>query len=171
MSGSQEIREYFSELVEPLDTDEILEDMFKKLKEKILSKFAETFDEQNRKTDELEGKIAIQANTTDQLIIKYDENEQYSTHNCLSIYGIECSDDERNDNVLQREKECCDEMNLPLQDENIDRVHGIGNNYADKRIGKKVKSIIVKFNFWKSRQQFYHARSKQLNNSKRKPGQ
>ena len=38
-------------------------------------------------------------------------------------------------------------------------------------LGKKVKSIIVKFNSWKSRQQFYNARTKHFNNSKRKPGQ
>ena len=35
MSVSQEIRESFSELVEPLATNEILEDMFQKLKEEI----------------------------------------------------------------------------------------------------------------------------------------
>ena len=33
--------------------------MFKKLKEKIISKFEEKFDEQNRKIDELEGTIVI----------------------------------------------------------------------------------------------------------------
>ena len=70
MSVSQEIREYFSELVKPLATNEILEDRFKKLKEEIISKFEEQFHEQNRKSDELEGKITIQANTIDQLIIK-----------------------------------------------------------------------------------------------------
>ena len=48
--------------------------MFKKLKE-IVSKFEEKFDEQDRKIDELERKIAIQANTTDQLIIKCDDKE------------------------------------------------------------------------------------------------
>ena len=76
MSVSQEILEYFSEIVKPLATNEILEDMFKKLKEEIISKFEEKFDEQNRKIDELEGKSAIQANTNDQLIIKCDDNEQ-----------------------------------------------------------------------------------------------
>ena len=75
MSVSQEIREYFSELVKPLATNGVLENMFKKLKEEIISKFEEKFDEQNRKIDELEGKIAIQANTIDHLIIKYDDNE------------------------------------------------------------------------------------------------
>ena len=55
MSVSQEIREYSSELVKPLATNEILEDTFKKLKEEIISKSEEKFDEQNRKIDELEG--------------------------------------------------------------------------------------------------------------------
>ena len=97
MSVSQEIREYFSKLVKPLATYETSEDIFEKLKEEIISKFEEKFDEQNWKIDELEGKIAIQANTTDQLIIQYDDNEQSSRYSCLRIHGIECSDDERNE--------------------------------------------------------------------------
>ena len=40
-----------------------------------------------------------------------------------------------------------------------------------KILEKKVKSIIVKFNFWKSCQQFYNAKPKHFTNSKRKPGQ
>ena len=46
MSVSQEIREYFSELVKPLATNEILEDVFKNLEEKIISKFEVKCDEQ-----------------------------------------------------------------------------------------------------------------------------
>ena len=62
------------------------------------------------------GKIAIQANTIDRLIIKCDDNDddddddddddRYSRRSCLRIHGIEWSDDERNDNVLQWVKEC-----------------------------------------------------------------
>ena len=137
MSVSQEIREYFSELVKPLATNEILEDMFKKFKEGIISKSEEKFDEQNRKIDELEGKIPIQANTIDQFIIKCDDNEQYSRRSCLRIHGIECSDDERNDSVSEKVKECYEEMNLPFQDENIDRVHRSGKPYTDKILEKK----------------------------------
>ena len=37
---------------------------------------------------------------------QYDDKEQYSRHSCLRIHRIECSDDERNANVLQRVKEC-----------------------------------------------------------------
>ena len=72
-----------------------------------------------------------------QLIIKCDGNEQYSRHRCLRIHGTECSDDERNDNVLQRVKECYEEMNLPFHDENIDSVHRTGKTYTDKNTGKK----------------------------------
>ena len=169
MSVSQEIRDYFSELVKPLASNEVLEDMFKKFKGEIISKFEVKFDEQNRKIDELEGKIAIQANTIDQLIIKCDDNEQYSRSSYLRIHGIECSDDERN--ALERVKECYREMNLPFQGENIDRVLRIGKTYTDRNTGKKVKSVIVKFNSWKSRQQFYNARPKHFTNSKWKPGQ
>ena len=102
LSVSQGIYEYFSELVKLFATNEILEDMFKKSKEEIISKFKEKFDEQNRKIDELEGKIAIQANTVDQPIIKCDDNEQYSRHSCLRIRGIECSNNERNYNSCNR---------------------------------------------------------------------
>ena len=73
MSVSQGPRDYFSESVKPLATNENLEDILKKLKEEILSKFKEKFDEQNRKIDELEVKINIQANTIDQFIIKCDD--------------------------------------------------------------------------------------------------
>ena len=76
MSVSQKIREYFSELVKPLTTNGVLEDMFKKFKEEIISKFEEKFDEQDRTIDELGGEIAIQTKTIDQLIIKCDDNEQ-----------------------------------------------------------------------------------------------
>ena len=121
--------------------------MFKKLKEEIISKFEKTFDEQNQKIDELEGKILIQANTIDQFIIKFDDNELYSRRSCLRIHGIECSDDERNDNVLRRVKECYEEMNLLFQDENINCVRRIGEPTR-----KKVKSIVMKFNSWKTHQ-------------------
>ena len=55
--------------MKPLATNEILEDMFQKLKEEIISQSEKKFDEQNRKIDHLEGKTPMQANTIDQLII------------------------------------------------------------------------------------------------------
>ena len=54
MSVSQKLRDYFSELIQPLATNECLEQMFQKLKEEIVTKLEERFIEQNRKIDELE---------------------------------------------------------------------------------------------------------------------
>ena len=44
---SQEIQDYFSESVKPLATNEILNEMFKKLKEEIVSDFETKYSEQN----------------------------------------------------------------------------------------------------------------------------
>ena len=65
MFVSQEIREYFSELVKPLVTNEILEDIIKKLKEEIISKFEENSINKIEKLMSLKGEIAIKANTFD----------------------------------------------------------------------------------------------------------
>ena len=137
MSVSQEIREYFSELVRRLVTNKIWEDMFKKLNEEIISKSEEKIDEQNRKIDKLEGKIAIQANTIDQLIIKCDDNEQYSRLNYLRIHWIEFSDDERNNDVFQRVRECYEEMNLPFQLNILIGSIGVGRPTQIKTLEKK----------------------------------
>ena len=59
MPISQEIREYFSELIRPLATNGVLADIFKKFKKEIISKFEEKCDEQNRKIDELERKMIM----------------------------------------------------------------------------------------------------------------
>ena len=37
---------------------------------------------------------------------------------------------------MQKVKECYEEMNLPFQYENIDRVHKIGKTYTDKALIK-----------------------------------
>ena len=86
---SQELRDYFSELIQPLVTNECLEQMFQKLKEEVVTKFEQRLIEQNKKTDELEERVSYRENTINQLLIKYDDNEQYSRRNCLRIHGIE----------------------------------------------------------------------------------
>ena len=82
MSVSQELDDYFSELIHPLATNECLEQMFQKIKEEIVTKFEERFIKQNRKIDKLEERVSFQENTINQLLIKCDDNEQYSRCNC-----------------------------------------------------------------------------------------
>ena len=45
----KELRDYFSELIQPLATNECLQQIFQKLKEDIVTKFEEKFIEQNKK--------------------------------------------------------------------------------------------------------------------------
>ena len=80
---SQELRDYFSELIQPLVINECLEQIFQKQKEEIVPKFEETFIEQKRKINELEERVPFKENTINQLLIKCDDNEQYSRRNCL----------------------------------------------------------------------------------------
>ena len=74
MSVPQELRDYFSELIQSLATNKCLEQMFQKLKEEIAPKFEERFTEQNRKIDTLEERVSFQENTINQLLTKCDDN-------------------------------------------------------------------------------------------------
>ena len=84
-------------VIQPLATNECLEQMFQKLKEEIFTKFEERFIEQNRKIDELEERVSFQENVINQLLIKCDDNEQYSRRNCLRIHRIESKKNEKID--------------------------------------------------------------------------
>ena len=81
MSVSQEFRDYFSELIESLATNECLEQMLQKLKEKIFTKFERRFIKWTRKKDELKTRVSFQENTINQLFIKCDDNEPCSRRN------------------------------------------------------------------------------------------
>ena len=101
MSVSQELRDYFSELIQPLATNECLEQMSQKLKEEIVTKFEERFIEKNKKIDELEERILFQKNTINQLLIKF--------------YGFMESNLKRNEkknDVGQKVKECCESVQV-----------------------------------------------------------
>ena len=141
MSVSQELRDYFSKLIQP----KCLEQMFQKLKKEIVTKFDEKFIEQNKKIDGLEKWVSFQENIINQLLIKCDDNEQYSRRNCLRIHGIESTKHEKIDDVWKKVKDCYESVQVPFAQEDIDRAHRIGTEYKEKNLGKKVKSMIVKF--------------------------
>ena len=62
MVMSEEIRNYFSDIIKPLATNQFLEEMFSKLKEKIVSKFEQKLEQLMNRIDKLEGKLEKQAN-------------------------------------------------------------------------------------------------------------
>ena len=64
---SEEIREYFSELIKPLATNTSLKEMFHKIKEEV-KKFEPKISQQNDKIYELESRVAIQEETINNLL-------------------------------------------------------------------------------------------------------
>ena len=62
MVMSEEIRNYFSDIIKPLATNQFLEEMFSKLKEQIVSKFEQKLEQLMNPIDKLEGKLEKQAN-------------------------------------------------------------------------------------------------------------
>ena len=123
---SQEIQDYFSELVKPLATNEILNEMFKKLKEEIVSEFETKYNKQNKKIEELKNQIALKYQTIAGLMTKCDDNQQYSRRSCLRIHGIETKTKESNEDIIEKVKECYEALEIPFNEENIDRAHRIG---------------------------------------------
>ena len=142
---SEEIRKYFSELIKPLATNTSLKEIFDKMKEEVISKFESKISEQNDKIYELESQVAIQEQTINNLLTKFDDNEQYSRRSCLRIHGIESNSNEANEDVIEKIRECYNVLELPFNEEVIDRAHRVGKEYTDKISKKQVKSIIVKF--------------------------
>ena len=166
--ATEELKCYFEKLIEPLVTNNSLEELFNKLKDEIVKKFDEKISEQNAKIEKLESIITIHENTIDQLLVKCDDNEQYSRRSCLRIHGVEVKENEDEDGVMNVLEDCYFSVNLQFHANDIDRAHRIGLPYTDKNSGKKVKSIIVRS--WKARQRFYKGRPRYCADSSKKPG-
>ena len=132
-------------------TNQSLEEMFSKLKEEIMSKFEEKLEQQMNQIDkleeklekqanrfnELEGQIALQKKMSDLLEIKCDNNEQYSRRTSIRIHGTEVSENESVDNVMAVVKSCHEKINVPFDQDNIDRVLELERNTSMKILGRK----------------------------------
>ena len=149
-TATEELKCYFEKLIEPLVTNNSLEELFNKLKDEVMKKFDEKISEQNAKIEKLESIITIHENTIDQLLVKCDDNEQYSRRSWLRIHGVEVKENEDEDGVMNVLEDCYSSVNLSFDANDIDRAHRIGIPYTNKNSGKKVKSIIVKFRSWKA---------------------
>ena len=75
MSITSELQDYFESLMEPLVTNEKLEQVFKSFKDGLMKKIEDKFKEQNTRFEELESKLEIKQNVIDNLAIKCDDNE------------------------------------------------------------------------------------------------
>ena len=81
----KEMKCYFEKLIQPLVTNT----QYNKLKDDLLKKFDEKISEQNAKIEKVESIISNLENTIDQLLVKCDDNEQYSRRRCLCNHGVE----------------------------------------------------------------------------------
>ena len=100
------------------------ETLFKKMKGQ-----AEELKDLKRKTDHLEGRVAILENLVQTLERKTYDVEQYGRRLCLRIDNISISEGE-NPKVIEQElqKEFAN-MGVELPEDTIDRAHRIGKEY------------------------------------------
>ena len=167
---TKDIQNYFSQLIEPLVTNDNLNTMFEKFKTDVLQKLEKRITDQDNKIEELESRLLIQKNVIDKLLLQSDDNEQYSRRSCLRINGMEFEDNEKSTDVMAKLEECYNHVELAFDANDIERVHRIGNVFTDKDTGKKTKQIIVKFKSWGSRAKFYRARPQMYKDGVLKPG-
>ena len=167
MSIAGEVRDYFESLIKPLATNESLEKPLGAFQEKIVKRFEEKLDEQNAKM--LQSKIAIQDNALQRLEIKCDDNEQYSRRSCIRIHGVQYNEND-DISVINKVEQCCDEIGVKFDMNEIDRVHYIGKPVFDTDAKQKVMKIIVKFKSWESQTASYNDRPRNFMNVRKKPG-
>jgi len=89
MSLSQEIQDFFNNLIQPLATTEIINEMLLKMKKEIVAEFNEKINKQNETITLLKYKIDAQNIVIDQLRIDIDNNQSYGRRSCLRIHGVE----------------------------------------------------------------------------------
>ena len=170
VTATEKLKCYFEKLIEPLVTNNSLEELFNKLKDEIMKKFGEKISEQNANIEKLESIVTIHEYTIDQFLIKCDDNEQYSRRSCLRIHGVELKENEDEDGIMNVLEDCYSSVNLQFDANHIDRAHRIGLPYTDKKSGKKVKSIIVQFRSSRAHQRFCKGRPRYYADSSKKPG-
>ena len=161
---AEEQQKYFASLIQPLVTNEGLCKMFDDFKKYILSKLEEKIAQQDKKIEMLESALELKDKTIENLLIKCDDNEQYSRRSCLRVNGL-VFDEKKDENVEDLVENCFKELDLPLDKNCIDRAHRIGKVFIDDS-GKKTKQVIVKFRSWVPRVNFFKSRPRFVNNKK-----
>ena len=149
----------------------------KELNEDLLSNITSLINEQNRKIENLNGKLKKQNSTITilqnnvevlneqcsklqkDINTKCEELEQYSRRQCLRFQGIVKPRKEKVEDVINLVKDCFAEHTVYIPDTVLDRAHRIGPVYKDKS-DQNIQGIIVKFNNFRYRSMFYKNRKK-----------
>ena len=135
-----------------------------------MKKFDEKISVQNAKIEKLESITSIHENAIDQLLIKCDDNKQYSGRSCLPIHGVEVKEKESEGDVMNTLEQCYSSLDVPFDPNDIDQAHHIGLSYIDNHSGKKIKSITANFRSRKTRQLSCKSRPSYHNVGWKKPG-
>ena len=126
---------YFEKLIEPLVTNKLLEDLLSILKDDLSKKLDEKIFEQSAKIEKFGSIISIYENTIDQLLVKCNDNEQYSRRSCLRIHGVEVKEKEGKDDVMNTLEQCYSSLDVPFNPNDVDRAHLIGLSHTDNHSG------------------------------------
>ena len=97
------MRKYFENLMKPLVTNEKLE-LLKSFQDEIVKRFDHKLKEQNTQKEESESKLAMNQTVIDNLVIKCDDNEQYSRRSCVRIHGLDFKSHE--DDAMEKVAKC-----------------------------------------------------------------
>ena len=118
-----------------------------------LAKFKE---EVYKKTDEitstnkmLQQHVTSLKRSNEDLIKKYEENEQYGRRLCLRIKGIPRKEKERSDEVLEQVRKLFGEAEVTIPDAVLDRAHCVSKSNHD---------VSVRFTTFRHRTFFYRKR-------------
>ena len=121
--------------------------------------------EQSDKIERIDSDLNVARNALNIALQHCDDVEQYTRKYSVRIYGLPV---EKNENLLEKVKNCYDEVNISFNKDNIDRVHRIGREKFVAAKDVYVQPVILKFRYWNARYKFYRAIPKLT--SKKKPG-
>ena len=148
---SVEIEEIIDKKLSVLASKESIEDLRALIikQNTIIESLREDVSNQEALISKMNDKIAVLSNTVDVLKSQQDNQEQYSRRYCLRVTGIPKEDDESSKTCVEKVIKVCQDLNLDIKNEDIDRAH---------RIGKDKKTMIVKFHSFRKRTMFYKNR-------------
>ena len=118
MAITDELKDYFENLVNPLVTNAYMEQILGKFKSEVVTKFEEIVTEHENRITCLEATLALRKNTMDVLLseleVKADDNEQYSRRSCLRIHGISYDENSRNEDMEITLSDCFGKVDVPF---------------------------------------------------------
>lgn len=147
----------------------------KEIKASIIEEFKKILHQETKKIEVLESTVKMLQQQITVLKEKsevnhqrcqtdHEELEQYGRRLCLRIDGVPCQQNETSDDVLEKVVGIISDAKCDIPGNVLDRAHRIGPFYKDKKSGKDMRSIIVRFSTFRHRSLLYKSRRNLKNN-------